>query len=281
MIDEFEEHRGLLLGVAYRLLGSMWDAEDVVQEAFLRWSGADRSGVRSVRAFLITVVTRLALDQLGSARSRRETYPGPWLPEPVAGDQVGPLDTVELRESLSYATLHLLERLTPPERAVVVLREAFQLPYEDIAEAVGVSAASCRQLFRRGKARLGEDDRRMVAGEGEHRRLLERFMAAAAGGDLAELTSVLAEDVVAYNDGGGKVRAALRPVVGRDRVIAFVAGLVRRFGLDSHSWIDVNGGVGLRIGMSGSQQVLAVDVRDGRISSLYAILNPSKLSRVG
>ncbi|MFD0559451.1 RNA polymerase sigma-70 factor (ECF subfamily) [Stackebrandtia endophytica] len=281
MIEEFEEHRGLLLGVAYRLLGSMWDAEDVVQEAFLRWSGTDRAEVRSVRAFLMTVVTRLALDQLRSARVRRETYPGPWLPEPVAGDQVGPLDTVELRDSLSYATLHLMERLTPPERAVVVLREAFQLPYEEIAAVVGVSASTCRQLFRRGKERLGGDDRRVSLEEGEHRRLLERFMVAASGGDLSELTNVLAEDVVAYTDGGGRVRAALRPVVGRDRVMAFVAGLVRRFGVGEYSWIDVNGGVGLRIGMSQSSQVVVAEVSGGRICRLFAVMNPDKLARVG
>ncbi|MFD0479415.1 sigma-70 family RNA polymerase sigma factor [Nonomuraea thailandensis] len=155
-MDDFEEHRPMLLGLAYRLLGSMWDAEDVVQEAWLRWQATDHAGIREPRAFLVTVVSRLALDQLRSARVKREAYTGPWLPEPVETAQAGPLDTAELRDTVSYATLHMMERLSPPERAVFVLREAFELPYDQIAEIVGSSVANARQMHHRASVRLSE-----------------------------------------------------------------------------------------------------------------------------
>lgn len=152
----FEQHRPLLLGLAYRLLGSMWDAEDVVQEAYVRWTRTERDDIREPRAFLITVVTRLALDQLKSARVSREAYAGPWLPEPVATAQLGPLDTTELRDTVSYATMHMMERLSPPERAVFVLREAFELPYNEIAGILGNSSQGCRQLHTRARRRLAD-----------------------------------------------------------------------------------------------------------------------------
>lgn len=278
VVDEtFAELRPLLLGLAYRMLGSMWDAEDVVQEAYLRWCAADRAEVRSARAFLTTVVSRLALDELRSARVTREAYPGPWLPEPVAAGELGPLDTAELRDTVSYATLHLMEKLNPPERAVVVLRDAFELPYEQIAEILGVSAGHCRQLHRRALAYLGGTATVDDADPARHRELVERFLDAARNGDLSALTQLLTADVVAWNDGGGKVRAALHPIEGRDKVLAFVGGLLTRYGMGDASLVEVNGATAIRLSVDGADQVVAISVRDGRIHDLYAVMNPDKL----
>jgi RNA polymerase sigma-70 factor (ECF subfamily) len=275
----FETHRATLLGLAYRLLGSMWDAEDVVQDAYLRWTRTDRTAVREPRAFLVTVVSRLALDQLRSARVTREAYPGPWLPEPVPSTALGPLDTVELRDTVSYATVHLLERLSPPERAVFVLREAFDLPYEDIAEIVGTGTANCRQLYRRARGHLADGRERFHPSREEHLRLLTRFLDASRSGDLTALTALLSEDVVAWNDGGGKVRAALRPVAGRDRVVSFVAGLLARYPLGEVRVVHANGEPALWTTIDGRQQFVAFDVRDGLIHGIFAVLNPDKLAQ--
>ncbi|MGW6501836.1 RNA polymerase sigma-70 factor [Nonomuraea angiospora] len=277
---DFEEHRPMLLGLAYRLLGSMWDAEDVVQEAWLRWQGTDRGEIKEPRAFLVTVVSRLALDQLRSARVRREAYTGPWLPEPVTTAQAGPLDTAELRDTVSYATLHLMERLSPPERAVFVLREAFELPYDEIAEIVGTSAANARQLHRRASVRLAEGRDRFQPSAEDHTRLLTKFMDAAAGGDFAALTELLHEDVVSYNDGGGKVRAALRPILGRRKVVAFLNGLLSRYDFATSRLIEVNGQPALWTRVAGHRQVVLIDVRDGVITRIYGLLNPDKLTHV-
>jgi RNA polymerase sigma-70 factor, ECF subfamily len=279
----FEQHRAVLLGLAYRLLGSMWDAEDVVQEAYLRWERADRAEIREPRAFLITVVSRLALDQLRSARVTREAYVGPWLPEPVDTRAAGPLDTAELRDTLSYATLHLMERLSPPERAAFVLREAFELPYEAIAEIVGVTVANCRQLHHRAAGRLagarkGRD--RFAPTAEEHGELFRRFLDAARGGDLQALTALFTEDVVAWNDGGGRTRAALRPVVGRDHVVAFLRGLLDRYRFEWPRLTEANGWPALRVTVDGREQVTLLDVRDGAICALFVVLNPDKLTRL-
>jgi RNA polymerase sigma-70 factor (ECF subfamily) len=273
----FEEHRPVLLGLAYRLLGSMHDAQDVVQDAWVRWVAEDRRAVRDPRAFLVTVVTRLALDELKTARRTRESYVGPWLPEPVDSARLGPLDTVELRDTVSLATLHVLERLSPPERAVFVLREAFALPHEDIARTIGVSSEHCRQLLSRAKRRIATGPDRSQATAGEHVRLLTGFLAAAESGDLTSLQEMLADDVVAWNDGGGRVRAALLPIHGRERVIAFVAGLVRRFGSSRGEVVAVNGHPALRTSLAAEQQLVAVDIQAGRITAIYVILNPDKL----
>ncbi|WP_405875960.1 RNA polymerase sigma-70 factor [Streptomyces sp. NBC_00005] len=278
--EQFETYRPLLLGLAYRLLGSMWDAEDVVQEAYVRWTGTDHAEIREPRAFLITVVSRLALDQLRSARVTREAYTGPWLPEPVATGALGPLDTAELRDTVAYATVHLMERLSPPERAVFVLREAFDLPYDEIARILDVTVANCRQLHHRAGRRLASGRDRFTLTESDHAELLSRFLQAAQSGDLSGLTALLTEDVVAWNDGGGKVRAALRPIEGRDHVVAFVAGLVARYPFGDSRLVDVNGRPALALSVDGIDQVVTIDVHDGRIAAVYAILNPDKLGRV-
>ncbi|WP_245642450.1 RNA polymerase sigma-70 factor [Nonomuraea candida] len=275
---DFEDYRPMLLGLAYRLLGSMWDAEDVVQEAWLRWQGTDRDTVREPRAFLLTVVSRLALDQLRSARVKREAYTGPWLPEPVATSEAGPLDTAELRDTVSYATLHMMERLSPPERAVFVLREAFELPYDQIAEIVGLSVANARQLHHRAETRLTRGRDRFRPSSEEHAALLASFMRAAEGGDLSALTDLLHEDVVAYNDGGGKVRAALRPIFGRRKVLAFLGGLLARYDFSGARLVEINGGPAFAVRLGGFTQLVLVDIEDGRIKELYGVLNPDKLA---
>ncbi len=278
---EFQDYRPLLLGLAYRLLGSMWDAEDVVQDAYLRWTRTNRAEVREPRAFLVTVVSRLALDQLRSARVLREAYPGPWLPEPVASDSLGPLDTVELRDTVSYATLHLMEQLSPPERAVFVLREAFGLPYDDIADIVGATAAACRQHHRRAGEHLLDGRPRFHPSGEDHTALLTRFLDAARGGDLTGLTDLLTDDVTAWNDGGGKRRAALRPIVGRRNVLAFVTGLVTRYPIDAARVVEVNGATAMAVTSEGEDQLVTLDVRDGRIHAIFAVRNPDKLTFLG
>ena len=280
ILDDFQTHRPTLLGLAYRLLGSMWDAEDVVQDAYVRWSSSGRENVRDPRAYLMTTVTHLCMDLRTSARARSETYPGPWLPEPVASERLGPLDNAELRDTVSFAMLHMMERLNPAERAVFVLRQAFQYTYDDIAPVVGTSATTCRQLYRRSVQKLERGADRFTPDRSEHAGFLTAFVSAARSGDLAVLTELLRDDVVAWNDGGGRVRAARRPIVGRDQVIAFVLGLLRRYPVAGGRLIEANGETAMCVAVAGSEQYVAVDVRDGRISQIYAVLNPDKLTRL-
>lgn len=278
--EVFESHRPMLLGLAYRLMGGMWDAEDIVQDAYLKWAATDRGEIREPRAFLTTVVTRLALDQLRSARVKREAYPGPWLPEPVASEAFGPLATAELRDTLSYATLHLMERLSPPERAVFVLREAFEFPYDTIAEVIGAEVANCRQMHHRAAKHMAAGrDRFGRPGHEEHARLFEGFLAAARNGDVDALAGMLAQDVVSWNDGGGKVRAALRPIVGRVDVLAFIRGLVAKFTFGDVRMIEANGTTALRSTVDGHEQVVFLEVRGGLITGVYTVMNPEKLER--
>ncbi|SCL38744.1 RNA polymerase sigma-70 factor, ECF subfamily [Micromonospora rhizosphaerae] len=276
-----QAHRPMLLGLAYRLLGSLHDAEDVLQEAYLRWLGADRESVAEPRRYLSRVVTRLALDRLRARQAARETYVGPWLPEPVptAPSPFGPLDSVELRDSLSAALLHLLERLTPPERAVYVLHTAFALPYAEIAEILDRSVADCRQLHHRAAARIIDDRRRFTAGPAEQRRLLDAFLAAARDGDLDGLTKLVAADATAWTDGGGAVSAALNPVHGADRIARFFAGIYGRRPTVEWASLELNGGPALLLRWpSGVRYTLTVAAAHGRITNLYLVGNPAKLS---
>ncbi len=279
--DVFERHRPLLTGVAYRMLGSMWDAEDIVQDAYLRWLRSDWDAVDNPRAFLITITSRLALDRLKSAQVTREAYVGPWLPEPADTGALGPLDSAELRDTVSFATLHMLERLSPPERAVFVLREAFALPFENISEVVGLTPENCRQLLVRGRRHLTSGRPQPAPSAEQHRRLLSEFFEAARTGDLATLNNLLAEDVIAWNDGGGRVRAALRPISGRAKVIAFVRGLVERYPLDDSTLLeDVNGQPALHVRLDGGDQLLLIQTSGDQIVALYGVLNPEKLRLV-
>lgn len=278
---EFERHRPLLFGIAYRMLGSAADAEDVLQEAFLRVR--DAGDVRSPRAYLTTVVTRLCIDQRKSAHTIRESYIGPWLPEPVLTDahdpRALPAEYVGQRESISMAFLVLLERLTPVERAVFLLREVFDFDYAEIAGFVERSEAACRQSFHRARAHLAEERSRFAPSATECRRLTESFLHACEEGDVAALTQVLAEDAVQWSDGGGKRAAALRPIRGRDALIRLLAGLERMYGGSYRlTYAEVNGGAGFLFFLDGVLwTVTALDFADGQIQTLYSVVNPEKL----
>lgn len=279
--DEFERHRPRLFGLAYRMLGSADEAEDAVQDAYLRFTGADRAGIDHPAAWLAKVVTNLCLTRLTSARARRESYVGTWLPEPVltSDGTLGPLESAEQRDAVSTALLVLLERLTPTERAVYVLREAFAYGHREIAGVLGLGEANCRQLYRRAVRRLGEPESRFEAGPERRERLISSFLTAARDGDLAGLEKLLAEDVTWWSDGGGRVSAARRPVEGRDKVLRFLAGGMRGFAADwDFSVAEVNGAPALvaRVGdvLVG---VVSFAFRDGLVGDLHTVVNPDKL----
>ncbi len=277
---EFMEQRPRLLGIAYRMLGTIWDAEDIVGDAMVRWLAVDREQVREPAAFLTTMVTRRALDQLRSARVARERYTGEWLPEPVgtAPSPLDPLDTVERRESVSLATLRMMEQLTPPERAVFVLHEAFDLPHATIAGVLDISEDSSRQHLHRARAHLGRDDRRFDPEPAAHCTLFEQFLSALETGDLDGLQDILTSDAVAYSDGGGKARAARHPIVGADRVIGFFGALRRHRAVQVVRRIEVNGQPAALLWFGRQYQLLTVDVRGDRIHEVHSIMNPDKLA---
>ncbi|MBV2153933.1 RNA polymerase sigma factor SigJ [Kitasatospora sp. SUK 42] len=286
--DAFETNRRYLGSVAYRLLGSFTDAEDVLQDAWLRWQAADRAAVTDPRAFLTTVVTRLCYDQLGSARARREAYYGEWLPEPsvsYASAPDSPAELAERGESVSLALLAVLEQLTPAERAAFVLHDVFAVGFEDIAASLDRTPDATRQLASRARRRVRDGGPHPGADPAEHRRAVEAFAAASTKGDILGLMEILDPDVVWHADGGGIVRAAARPVHGADRVARLVAGLVDRWftpelGL-GHA--TVNGEPGLlwyekATGAVGG--VMAFTLAGGRITEAYIVVNPEKLTRI-
>ncbi|WP_052847601.1 RNA polymerase sigma-70 factor [Streptomyces avicenniae] len=284
--DEFEAHRPRLFSLAYRMLGSASDAEDVVQDTYLRWSAADPAAVRTPVAWLTKVMTNLCLNRLTSARARRELYVGPWLPEPVlthaaAADPLGPLETAEQRESVSFALLTLLERLTPAERAVFVLREAFGHSHREIAEAVGVEQAHSRQLLRRAHEQLGRPRRRFDVDERRHREIIERFFAATFDGDVAGLERLLADDVVAWTDGGGRVTAARRPIAGREKVLRYLLGLGARpeAAQVRVGFTEANGAPAAVISAGGTLLAVVVpEISAGRVGAIRTVINPGKLA---
>lgn len=282
--DPFVAHRGLLFTVAYEMLGSAADAEDVVQESWLRWDAIGelpRADVRDPRAFLVRMVTRKALDRLRSNARRREDYVGEWLPEPLltAPDVA---DDVELAESVSIAMLTVLETLTPVERAVFVLREVFDVPYDEIAEAVGKSAAAVRQVAHRARQHVAARRPRIEVSRVEQQAVVERFVAAVTQGDLQGLLDVLAPDVILVADGGGVVQAVVNPVVGAKKV----ANLLRPFNRFAPGAemlpVLLNGALGLRIvgTVDGADTAVSFVIEDGRISRIYAMRNPAKLARM-
>jgi RNA polymerase sigma-70 factor (TIGR02957 family) len=279
-LDDFERVRGRLFGIAYRMLGSATEAEDIVQDTWLRWQGTDRSVVQDTPAFLATVTTRLAINALRSARARRETYIGPWLPEPV-DTSADPTLGAERAEALGFAVLVMLERLTPTERAAYVLREAFAYSYDQISEVVQLSEAASRQLVSRARKHLAGDRRREVS-QPEQRRLLTAFVSAAQTGDLVELERLFAADVVSYSDGGGVVRASKFPVNGRATVAKFVRAFHTQF------WdgvlvteADVNGQPAVLLTKEGTTfAVLSVVASEQAIDQLLWMMNPHKLGAV-
>jgi len=278
--DPFVAHRSLLFTVAYEMLGSAADADDVVQETWLRWAEVDRAAVRDPRAYLVRIVTRQALNRIRTLSRRREEYVGEWLPEPLLTSP-DVADDVELAESVSIAMLTVLETLGPTERAVLVLHEVFDVPYDEIAEAVGKSSAAVRQIAHRAREHVAARRPRMAVSRPEQQRVVDRFLAAVTAGDVQGLMDVLAPDVVVIADSGGLAPAARRPVVGRERV----ANALSRFA-DFAPGVQittplVNGAVAARIDPGGEfDTAITFVVEDGRITRIYAMRNPHKLGRL-
>ncbi|MGW0908978.1 RNA polymerase sigma factor SigJ [Streptomyces sp. NPDC002853] len=284
--DVFEEHRPVLMGVAYRMLGRVADAEDVVQDSWLRWAAADRSQVREPRGYLVRITTRLAIDRLRHVQSRRESYVGQWLPEPFVTD-FGPTvpDTAEqavLADSVSIAVLVVLESLSPLERAVFVLREAFGFPFSEIARTLDRGEPAVRQLAARARKHVDEGRPRYAVDPDERRDLTERFLAAATGGDLDGLMSLLAPGVRLVGDSGGKAKAPLRVIETADKVGRFLDGAARK-GVPADAelearFLEVNGAGSVLFLVDGKPHSLfQLDVVDGRITCVYIIRNPDKL----
>ncbi|MFF2811900.1 RNA polymerase sigma-70 factor [Streptomyces sp. NPDC058000] len=285
--EVFEAHRPLLHGVAYRMLGRAADAEDVVQDAWLRWSAADRAEVREPRAYLVRITTRLAIDRLRQVQSRRESYVGPWLPEPLATDVLAPgqpaPDTAEqavFAETVTLAVLVVMEALSPLERAVFVLREAFGYPYAEIAAGLERSEAAVRQLAGRARRHVEEGRPRFDVDPDRQRELTERFLSAAAGGDLDGLLNLLAADARLVGDSGGKAKAPLRIIESADKIARFLIGVVRTVPADTElRFVELNGGIALLVLAGGCpDSVFQLGIREGRIQTVYIVRNPDKLA---
>jgi RNA polymerase sigma-70 factor (ECF subfamily) len=281
MKPDVEIHRGQLFGIAYRMLGSVADAEDIVQDAFLRWETyPDWAQVESPKAWLVTAVTRLCIDMLRSARHLREQYVGIYLPEPlVEGPGNTPDREAALSDSLSTAFLLMLETLSPAERAVFLLREGFGYDYDEIAQTVGKSAANCRQIVTRSKERLADRRTRFLAAPSDSESLVKTFFAASATGDVSQILATLATNATMYSDGGGRVKAAGRPIIGADNIARFLVG-IRRFGTmpTDVRFARVNGTAGALIFEDGRlTQTASFEIRDGRIEAISIMRNPDKL----
>lgn len=281
--DPFTTHRALLFTVAYEMLGSAADAEDVVQETWLRWAAMDgsaRDEVRDPRAYLVRVLTRQALNQLRTLSRRREDYVGSWLPEPLlTGPDVA--EDVALADSVSIAMLTVLETLGPHERAVFVLREVFDVPYDEIAQAVGKSVAAVRQIAHRARGHVAAQHPRTVVSRAEQRQVVERLLAALTSGDVQGLMDVLAPDVVFIADGGGLAPAVRRPVLGREKVAALLSRFSQLTPAPAIDVLVINGAVAIRIGPASElDSVVTFAVEDGHIARLFAIRNPEKLQQV-
>jgi RNA polymerase sigma-70 factor (ECF subfamily) len=279
----FEEQRQVLFGLAYRMLGSVADAEDVVQDAFLRWQAADRSDVQSPKAFLTTVATRLAVDRLRRRRRERESYIGPWLPEPLVTDDSMRESSAELAESLSLAFLTLLEKLQPVERAVFLLHDVFQYSHDEIAAIVEKSPQNCRQILSRAKEHLGTGRPRFQPEPARQQALLQQFLATCSSGDVPALARMLVEDVVMVSDGGGKVNAAKKVVRGPAMVAKALVGLARKgaAGL-ALRFVSLNGAPSLLL-CAADRVDTAVNfdfTADGRIAAVHIVRNPEKLARL-
>lgn len=275
MSDDFETHRSFLVGVAYRMLGSIAEAEDVVQDAYLRWTGADRAGVADSRAYLARVVSRLCLDRMKSAAARREQYVGMWLPEPVVTPRSEPI-----ADDLSVALLLMLERLSPLERAAFLLHDVFDMDYSAIADTLGRSEAACRQLAARARDHVRDQRPRFETSEETRARLADAFAAALATGDVEAFSRLLAEDAVVYSDGGGKRSAALNPLVGKDKIVRFFTGLARKHlypQLHRADRVLINGLPGFVLHTDEGVETLAFEIVGEQITTVYAIRNPDKL----
>jgi RNA polymerase sigma-70 factor (TIGR02957 family) len=275
--DPFVAHRSLLFTVAYEMLGSVADAEDVLQESWLRWAGVDRSRVRDPRSYLVRVVTRQALNRLRALSRSREDYVGEWLPEPLLTSP-DVAEDVEFADSVSIAMLAVLETLGPAERAVFVLREVFEMPYGEIGEAVGKSAATVRQIARRARERVAARRPRVQVSRAEQQAVTERFQTALRTGRLQELMEILAPDVVLIADGGGLAAAALAPVHGAGLVAKVLSGASRSSFASTTVWL--NGAPAALIEVAGERAAVSLVVEDGQVTQVYLIRNPQKLTRL-
>jgi RNA polymerase sigma-70 factor (ECF subfamily) len=281
--DQFSEYRSLLFSIAYRMLGSVADAEDMVQETFIRWQ-ASSDEIRSPRAFLVTIVSRLCINHLQSARVQREQYIGQWLPEPLlTGVGNDPYEISRTDESLSMAFLVLLERLTPTERAVFLLREVFDYEYSEIAAIIGQNEASCRQILRRARQHVADVRPRFDASQKQHEQLLHQFLDAASNGNLDALVALLSSQVVFHSDGGGKSAAVPNLVYGPDKVArAILGGLTKLVPKNLVSRMaQINGKPGVVSYLNGrAYSVVTIDIADGHVRSIFIVTNPEKLSRL-
>ena len=283
--EAFDRHRKILFSIAYRMLGSVSDAEDMVQETFLRWQNVSGDEVRSPKAYLSTVVTRLCVDRLRATKTRREEYVGPWLPEPLLTEPDGAgavADAMVLDESLSMAFLVLLESLTPTQRAVFLMREVFDYDYPEISHTVGKSEDNCRQMAHRAREAVAARRPRFESSRKQEERLTQRFVEACSDGDMQGLIALLSEDIVLYSDGGGRVRAALNPIYGHEKVSRFLLGILGKTppGFSTRmAWINGHPGV---IGYVDGQPMSAVsvDAAESRIQAVRIVVNPEKLRNV-
>ena len=280
----FKAHRRVLIGLAYRMLGSRTEAEDVVQDAYLRWHATDHAGIEEPRRYLATVVTRLCLDRLKSARARREVYVGEWLPEPVVDERFDDYAADALAQDISVALMLLLERLSPLERASFLLHDVFGLEFAEVARALGRGEAACRQLAARARAHIEAGRPRFPASRDEALRLATAFRAAMRSGDTAGLARLLADDAVLHSDGGGKKSAALNPIHGADKILRFFEGVLRKnpelLASDTRPAL-VNGLPGFIIReRDGTLDTVAIAQRDGCIAAIYLTCNPDKLRHI-
>jgi RNA polymerase sigma-70 factor (ECF subfamily) len=279
-IDIFQKLRPRLFGIAYRMLGVRADAEDIVQEAWLRWQHGGQDAARVPEAWLVTVVTRLSIDRLRGAIAERERYAGPWLPEPLVDEMAdSPEAALEAAGDISTAFLLMLERLGPEERAVFLLHQVFEFGYDEVAAMVGKTEAACRKILQRARERVRLARPRFEIGREQHLALLGRFIEAARSGEPARVQALLAEDATYMGDGGGKAKTMVREVAGRERVARLVVGIERKWTEGGrHQLVEVNGAPGLLTWRDGRpDSVTSLDVRDGRIAAIYVVRNPDKL----
>jgi RNA polymerase sigma-70 factor, ECF subfamily len=279
--DPFATCRPRLLGIAYGMLGELTEAEDIVQEAWLRWEKADRDAVRNPESFLVRVTTRLALDHLRSARARREVYVGPWLPEPLVTDPETPETRAIEAEQLSLALLGALERLNPIERAVLVLRDVFDLDYAEIADVIDKTPANVRQIAGRARDHAGDRSRARTVSEEERERLAAAFLAAAVSGDIDQIRDLLAADAVMYSDGGGVVTAARKPIHGADKIARFMVGVQRKAAYPADpvfTRVLVNGDPGVRMDSAadGFLSIIAIEVAEDAVRCIRLFTNPER-----
>lgn len=283
-LEIFRQHRSLLFSIAYRMLGTVADAEDMVQDTFLRWQVASLDDIQSPRAFLVTIVSRQCIKYLQSARVQREEYVGEWLPEPVlTGPDGDPSAAMEIDESLSIGFLILLERLTPTERAVFLLREIFEYEYAEIAEITHLTESNCRQILRRARHHISEGRPRFDPSPREHDELLERFLGATVSGDMDGLIALLSKDIVLHTDGGGKANALPQPIYGPANVARLLIMALKKFAPENVliRRTQINGQPGI-LGYSDgiAQTALTLNIVDGRIRNIYIVRNPEKLTRL-